>query len=495
MSRKLRQKKSYPEDFKTMFGLSTLNWTETVSNAFMTGLFMLYMTDYAGIGASAAALGTILLTAGRIFDAVNDPLQGFIMDRAKPGKYGKYKPFIIISTIMITVSLCFMFSIPEAVAKSPVLVTIWFVFFYLMYDMGASFFAENPLKQSLTTNPVIRSKFTTWPRIVSMIVVIPMSFFIPILTSINVGVDNMSKSFSLLSVAFLLIAGIVSLIGIAMVKEGKHVETESEEKLSVKDVLYMFKTNKPLLISILVTVFHGFVWTLVFATTTYYTKWAYCTDLATGVVDSERLGTMTMILGIFQLFPSILMAALSPRLVKLFNGPVKVFQLSMILEMVGGLGLFVCMILGILHTTPALFFIMILIILLGAGLSFVPGTLIGIECMDYGMYRTGREMHGMCHAVNRFIGKAQTALSSALVGGILIAVGYQVDSVTDTFIGELSAIPQMLNSFILISGLAPAILCIISLFIMRFYPIDDKLRAEINAKIEKMKDGAKVKAV
>jgi hypothetical protein len=30
---------------------------------------------------------------------------------------------------------------------------------------------------------------------------------------------------------------------------------------------------------------------------------------------------------------------------------------------------------------------------------------------------------------------------------------------------------------------------------MRFYPIDDKLRAEINAKIEKMKDGAKVKAV
>ena len=111
-----------------------------------------------------------------------------------------------------------------------------------------------------------------------------------------------------------------------------------------------------------------------FGTTTYYIKWAYCTDLSTGVVDSDKLGFMTTILGIAQLIPSILMAAVSPKLVKLFNGHVKVYRLSMQLEMIGGLGLFLCMVIGVLHQTPILFFVFIIILLLGAGLSFVPGT-------------------------------------------------------------------------------------------------------------------------
>ncbi len=488
MGKNIRVKRSYPADFKTMLGLSTMNWTETVSGAFMTGLFMLFMTDYANIGVYAASLGTMLLIFGRIIDAVDDPLQGYIMDRAKPRKFGKYKPFIILSTILTTVALCFIFGIPLPVAQNPVFLTIWVVFFYLMYDIGVSFFAENPLKQSLTTDPVLRSRMTTWPRVISMIVVIPMSFFITILTAVNKGIGDMNKSFSILAIAFLVVTGTVSLIGISLVKEGKHIEHEQNHKISLKDMGNMFKTNKPLLISVLVSVFHGFVWTLVFATTTYYIKWAYCTDLTTGIVDAARFGTLTMILGIFQLFPSLLAAAISPKLVKIFKGPVKVYRLSMWLELLGGLGMFACMLLGLLTHTPTLFFIMILVILFGAGLSFVPGTLIGIECMDFGMYKTGKEMHGIVNSVGRFIGKAQTALSAALVGGVLIAIGYQVDSVTDTFIGELSTIPQMLNSFIIISGLIPAVLCAISLFILRLYPINEELREKMNVAISKMKE-------
>ena len=34
---------------------------------------MLYLTDYAGIGSFAAKLGTILLSAGRFVDAIDDP--------------------------------------------------------------------------------------------------------------------------------------------------------------------------------------------------------------------------------------------------------------------------------------------------------------------------------------------------------------------------------------------------------------------------------------
>lgn len=482
-----RTKKQYPEDAKTMIGLSTLNWTETIGGSFITGLFMLYLTDYANIGSFAATLGTILLMVGRIIDAVDDPLQGWIMDRTKPTKYGKYKPFIMISIIMITLSICCLFAIPGGIIHNSIAVSIWVIFFYLLYDTGTAFNAQTPLKQSLTTDPAIRAKHMTWPRIVSMFVVIPMSFFIPILTGLNGSIGNMSKSFSILSVTFALVAGVVSMIGICLVKEGKHMEQTEEEKVSFKDFKSLFVGNKPFTINIIMTVFHGFVWTMVFATTTYYVKWAYCTDLATGVVDQGTFGTLTMILGMFQMFPSIIGAAVSPVLVKKFDGPVKVMMLAVLMELIGGVSLFFFMVIGVLGTSPVIFFVSIFVLLLGAGLTFVPGSMMGVECMDYSMVNAGKEVHGLVNAVTSIIAKAQAALSSALVGLILISIGYEVDSVTDTFLGELSAIPTMLHWFIVVCGLVPAILCVITLVFLKMYPIDSKMRKEINEKIEEMR--------
>lgn len=482
-----KAKKQYPEDFKTMFGLSTLNWVNELANAFMTGLFLIYLTDYAGIGVLAATLGTSLLVFGRILDAVDDPLQGYIMDRAKTRKIGKYKPFIIISIIMTAIAICMLFGIPKGVASNSVLVVIWVAVFYILYDIGASFFAEGPLKQSLTTDPVIRSRMTTWPRISSMLIIIPMAFFLPILTGVNKNIGDMHTTFALMTAAFIIPVGLISLLGIALVREGKHIEQEHDERVTVKDFMFMLKNNKPWLVSTLAMLFNGFVWTLVFATTTYYVKWAYSTDLTTGAVDAAKFGSLTTTLGTFQLGTTILMAAIAPALVKWFKGPLPVFKLSMWLQVIGGVGLFASMLLGVLAASPAVFFIFLTLILMGGGLGFVPGTLIGIETMDYGMYTTGKEMHAMLGAAGKFISKAQTALSSALVGAVLIGIGYQVDSVTDTFIGDLTAIPNMLRWFIIICGLIPAILSLISLFILRYYPITNEMRAKMSEAIHAMK--------
>ena len=65
-------------------------------------MFMQYMTDYAGLGAWGASLATILLLVARLFDAVDDPIQGFIMDSGKVGKHGQYKPFFMISIITVS---------------------------------------------------------------------------------------------------------------------------------------------------------------------------------------------------------------------------------------------------------------------------------------------------------------------------------------------------------------------------------------------------------
>lgn len=86
--------------FKAYLGTTLMGTTDALGAGVMSGLFMMYLTDYAGIGKWGAILGSALLMFARLFDAVNDPLEGWIMDRAKVGKYGKYRPFIFLSILM-----------------------------------------------------------------------------------------------------------------------------------------------------------------------------------------------------------------------------------------------------------------------------------------------------------------------------------------------------------------------------------------------------------
>ena len=72
-----------------------------------------------------------------------------------------------------------------------------------------------------------------------------------------------------------------------------------------------------------------------------------------------------------------------------------------------------------------------------------------MEVMDYTIYSTGKDRSALTGVLDMFLQKAQNAVSSALVGGILIAIGYEVDSVTGDYIGELSAMPSMLTWFMI----------------------------------------------
>ena len=121
---------------KTYLGTTGMAAADGITSALMTSWFMVYLTDYAGIGEFAAILGSIVLVLARVFDAVNDPLEGIILNRAKVGRFGKYKPFILLSILLTCVGVCSLFFIPEGVASNPVLVTIWVIVFYLMYDIG-----------------------------------------------------------------------------------------------------------------------------------------------------------------------------------------------------------------------------------------------------------------------------------------------------------------------------------------------------------------------
>ena len=43
------EKKQYPLDIKTMFGVSTMGLSQMIANSLITGFLMIYITGYAGI--------------------------------------------------------------------------------------------------------------------------------------------------------------------------------------------------------------------------------------------------------------------------------------------------------------------------------------------------------------------------------------------------------------------------------------------------------------
>ena len=64
------------------------------------------------LGVSAVAMGIILLIA-RVFDAFNDPIMGVLVAKTKT-RWGKFRPWLFIGTLLNAVVLYFMFAAPPS---------------------------------------------------------------------------------------------------------------------------------------------------------------------------------------------------------------------------------------------------------------------------------------------------------------------------------------------------------------------------------------------
>lgn len=80
------------------FGLGTVG--RDMVYTMVTMYLMFYLTDILTI--SSATLWWIngIMLLGRIFDALNDPIMGVIVDNTNT-KYGKFKPWILVGTIAV----------------------------------------------------------------------------------------------------------------------------------------------------------------------------------------------------------------------------------------------------------------------------------------------------------------------------------------------------------------------------------------------------------
>ena len=88
-----------------------------------------YFQDVLGV--KAAVMGVILLVA-RIFDALNDPLMGIVTAKTRT-RWGKFRPWIFLGSIINCVILYVMFSAPPSL--SPGGLVAYAATFYILWGV------------------------------------------------------------------------------------------------------------------------------------------------------------------------------------------------------------------------------------------------------------------------------------------------------------------------------------------------------------------------
>lgn len=98
------------------------------------GYILYYYQDILGV--SAIAMGVILMAA-RVFDAFNDPVMGIIVAKTRT-RWGRFRPWLLIGTVLNAFVLYFMFAAPPAldgsglVAYAAIAYVLWGVTYTMM---------------------------------------------------------------------------------------------------------------------------------------------------------------------------------------------------------------------------------------------------------------------------------------------------------------------------------------------------------------------------
>lgn len=144
----------------------------------LNSYLMLFYTQY--IGLSLTTWGVIILFL-KIWDGINDPIMGGLMDSIKPGKRGKFKTYIFYGSFVLLVSgaMCFL-PIPSAPYWVKVLVC---VLGYLVWDMSYTVVnvPYGAMSAAITAKPTERAQLSTYRSIGAGIANVITMLLLPVL--------------------------------------------------------------------------------------------------------------------------------------------------------------------------------------------------------------------------------------------------------------------------------------------------------------------------
>lgn len=409
----------------------------------VTMLAMFFYTNVMGL--SPAAVGTMILIA-KIWDAVNDPMCGSLIDRTHT-RYGKAKPWLFAGGILIFIFGILLFTVPNTGGTGKL---IWA---YITYNgVGMAFTAcmigTVVLMPRITSDPSERVSLSAYCTVGQTVVAIAAAAVImPLIETFSLSNPNSAYRNTALIIGG--IGLVLTMLFVFIIREQPDDEGEisKKEKRSILRALKEVLTNKPFVIMALICIIQGMALGMHNGSLLYY---------LTFVLQDTTVSSALMVV----IYAGTFIASLAGKTLAKFD-KVLVSKIS-----------FLVMAAGILlryATGDANIAVMLageLLVGLGAGMFTVYAITMFMDCAEYGFNKDRARNDGLILSSLTFQNKIGQGLGSAVMGFWLEFSGYDETAAVQAE-SALKAVSQ-------VHFLPLLLVAIVSFVLLMFYKLNNK---------------------
>ena len=358
------------------------------------GMVATFLTD---LGIDAVTAGALLL-APKIWDAINDTLFGYIVDRYTWKNGQKFMPWIKLGVGGVAIAVIAMFFIPSSLSQGWKIA--WFLIGYIIFDIFYTLLDAPAFSMStvMTSNIPERTAFISGNKLWAMVG--------GVLSTVLIGVIRSKIGWGWAAVVFCGIGGLMMIPYLFTGKERREMsEEEKEEKFTFRQMWNYLKANGQLTICLIA--FFIFGMTSIESTMSLY--------LARTCLGGEG---NSMYIAAAVAVPVIIVSALIPTIAK----KVDKFWI-MVFGLLGSIVIGIAAwFVGYSNMISALIFIGLKC--MGMAVWQVIIYMLVADTIEYGNYKSGTRATGITFALQCFIAKMKNAFLASFVLFMLGFIGF-----------------------------------------------------------------------
>ena len=228
---------------KHWFGYMFGDWGGCMTFALMSSIFSIYCTNVLGIDTKVMFVLTVIWT---VWDAINDPMMGALMDKAfakRQHKAGKFRPWLLRATPLLAVSAIAMWTVPTFMDGIPLLVALFS--FKILYEASYTMFniPMGSLLSAMSTNDSERASLSSSRGVGSMIGNMIPGMVGPVI--IGMFGENKSTGYMITGVGCAIIGFVVCLLHYILTEERVVVNEQTKnDEIKISDILDVVKKNR-----------------------------------------------------------------------------------------------------------------------------------------------------------------------------------------------------------------------------------------------------------
>ncbi len=357
------------------------------------GYIETFLTD---IGIAAATAAAILIVP-KLWDAVNDVLFGYIVDRHRFKNGQRYIPWIRVGISALGITTVALFAVPDSLPDAAKIV--WFLVAYILFDLAYTL-QDTPvfaLTTVMTSDVKERTSVIAGGKLWAMIGGVVATVLIPSIRP---------KLGWLASCIVFVVISVIMMIPLLFTAKERHSDTASAQKEpGFKDMLGYLKKNRYLIVALIAMLLLGL--------SSVEQKMA----IYMGRICLGRENAATLIAGGVAL-SVVLVSALVPVLAKRwdkFNVLCCGLGFAIVMDIVSyfvGYG-----------SVPAAL-VMIMLKCTGLGFWQVIIYMLIADTVEYGTFKSGTRAAGITFSLQCFVAKLKNAMIGSIVLFSLSTVGF-----------------------------------------------------------------------